>query len=95
MTEKKKPAKKAPAKKQPAKKAPAKKAPAKKAPAKPKPKPAAEVTQTPSGVAPLIGAVTPPVTTSAPANTHITISTAPTPKPAPKKKSLLKRIFGR
>lgn len=97
MTEKKKqPAKKAaPAKKAPAKKAPAKKAaPAKKtaAPKKAEPKPKVEKEE----VAPLTGVVAPPVTSNpSHEKTHVTITTTPAPKAAPKKKSLFRRLFGR
>jgi DNA-binding protein HU-beta len=102
MTEKKKaPAKKAVAKKTaPAKKAaPVKKAePAKKAVAK---KTAAkrEITQSPSGLTPMTGAVTPEGSSAlgnAIATGKITISTTPTPKAAPaKKKSFFARLFRR
>lgn len=95
MTEKKKaaPAKKAPAKKAPAKKAaPAKKPAAPKKPAKPKPV-AEEVAQTPSGLAPMTGAVTPVTSNPSHEKTHVEVQTPVTPQK--KKKSLLKRLFGR
>ena len=97
MTEKKKPApakKAAPTKKAPAKKAaPAKKPAAPKKPAQPKVKPEPEVTQTPSGLAPLTGAVTPVTSNPSHEKTHVEIK-APV-APQKKKKSLLKRLFGR
>jgi hypothetical protein len=103
MAEKKKePAKKAPAKKAAAAKkgAPAKKTAAAKKPAQKKTAAPEEITQTPSGVAPLTGAVTPlPKTeTSNPGHDHakVKISTTPATKPAPaKKKSFFARLFRR